>query len=184
LVYILGIHIQELQIILGLNPISNAVLHLPKSVICKVVFNPNSCVVKNYNIVEYLAQAPCAMSTLEVIQHCPNQRRTLLSTIGAMDPEESNLITFNMDYFKERVSCHLAFQIQVFVSEHTIHRIVLDEVASTCLMYFPSWRSLGYPTLILSPRTLKAFDRHGFQPHGLLKYFIVTLKGNTFPVDI
>jgi hypothetical protein len=124
------------------------------------------------------------MSTLEVLQHCPNQRRTLLSTIGAMDPEESNLITFNLDYFKERVSHHLAFQIQVFISEHTIHRTVLDEGASTCVMSFPCWRALGSPALIPSPTTLKAFDGHGFQPHGLLKYFTVTLKGKTVPVDI
>jgi hypothetical protein len=41
--------------------------------------------------------------------------RSLLLAIGAMDPEESNLITFNNDYFKERLSRHLAFQIQVLV---------------------------------------------------------------------
>jgi hypothetical protein len=147
------------------KPISDAVLRPPKSVIRKVVFNPNACAAQKYNIVEDLAQAPCAMSTLEVLQHCPNQCRTLLSAIGAMDPEESNLITFNLDYFKERVSHHLAFQIQVFISEHTIHRTVLDEGASTCVMSFPCWRALGSPSLISSPTTLKAFDGHGFQPH-------------------
>jgi hypothetical protein len=124
------------------------------------------------------------MSTLEVLQHCPSQRRTLLSAIGAMDPEESNLITFNLDYFKEKVSHHLAFQIQVLVGGKNIHRTVLDEGASTCVMYFPCWRALGSPTLTPSPTTLKAFDGHGFQPHGLLQYFIVTLKGKTVSVDI
>jgi len=81
------------------KPISNAVLRLPKRVIQKEVFNQNACVSQKYNIVEYLAQEPCAMSTLEVLKNYPNQHRTLLSAIGALDPEDSNLITFNIDYF-------------------------------------------------------------------------------------
>jgi hypothetical protein len=92
-----------------------------------------------------------------------------------MDPEESNLITFNLDYFKERLSHHLAFQIQILVGGKNIHRTILDEGASTCVM----WRALGSPKLIQSPTTLKAFDGRGFQPHGLLQYFVVTLKGKT-----
>ena len=100
-----------------------------------------------------------------------------------MDPKDSNLITFNMDYF-ERISHHLAFQIQVFVSGHTIHPTVLDEGASTCVMSFPCWRALGSPALIPSQTTLKVFDGNGFQPHRLLKYFVMTLKGKIVLVDI
>jgi hypothetical protein len=166
------------------KPISDAMLHPAKSVIRKAIFNPNSHATKNYNIIEYLAQAPCAMSILEVIQHCPNQRRTLLSAIGEMDLEESNLITFNLDCFKERVSHHLAFQIQYFISEYAIHHTILDEGASTCVMSLPFWRSLGSLALIPSPNTLKVFDGHGFQPHGLLKSFTMTLKGKSILVDI
>jgi hypothetical protein len=47
-----------------------------------------------------LTQALCAMSALEVLQHCPSQRRTLLATIDTFDPESSNNITFNLDNFK------------------------------------------------------------------------------------
>jgi hypothetical protein len=72
------------------NPISDAVFCLPKSAIRKATFNPNSCVAQNYNIIEYLAQPPCAMSTLKVLQNYPSQCRTLLSSIGVMDSEESN----------------------------------------------------------------------------------------------
>jgi hypothetical protein len=125
------------------------------------------------------------MSTIEVIQHCPNQCRTLLSAIEAMDYEESNLITFNLDVFKEKVSHHLAFQIQVLVGgKNIIHHIVLDEGASTCVMSFPCWRALGSSTLTLSPTTLKGFHGHGFQPHEILQYFVVTLKGKTVSFDI
>jgi hypothetical protein len=112
-----------------------------------VTFNLNAQATQKYNIIEYLAQSPCAMSTLEVLQNFPSQRRTLLSAIGAMDPEESNLITFNMDYSKERLSHHLAFQIQILVGGNNIHRIVLDEGSSTYVMSLFSWKALGFPKL-------------------------------------
>ena len=38
-----------------------------KSILRKAVFNPNAQAAQFYNVVEYLAQAPCAMSTLEVL---------------------------------------------------------------------------------------------------------------------
>jgi hypothetical protein len=34
------------------------------------------------------------------------------------------------------------------------------------------------------PTTLKVFDRRGFQRHWIFQYFVVTLKGKTFLVDI
>jgi hypothetical protein len=87
------------------------------------------------------------MSTLKVLQYCTSQLRTLFSAIGAMDPKDSNLIMFHLDYFKETVSSHLAFQIQVLVGGKNIHHTVLDEGASTCVISLHSWRSLGSPTL-------------------------------------
>jgi hypothetical protein len=101
-----------------------------------------------------------------------------------MDLEESNLITFNIDYFKERISHHLAFQIQFLVGGKNIHRTILDEGASTCITSLPCWRALGSLKLTPSPTTLKAFDGHGFHPHGLLQYFAMTLKGKTVSVNI
>jgi hypothetical protein len=110
-----------------------------------VTFNSNARSTQNYNIVEDSVQAPCAMSTLQVIHNYPSQRRTLFSSIRATDPEEANLIMFNMDYFKERLSHHLAFQIQILVGGKSIHRIDLDEGASTRVMSFSCWRALGSP---------------------------------------
>jgi hypothetical protein len=67
------------------TPPTNGPLHLerlsldtvlrppPKGVIQKLDFNPHSHVAQNYNIVEDLAQAPSAMSALEVLQCCPTQ---------------------------------------------------------------------------------------------------------------
>ena len=48
------------------KPNLNMILHPPKSTLRKVVFNPNAQAAHFYNVVEYLAQAPFAMSTLEV----------------------------------------------------------------------------------------------------------------------
>lgn len=41
--------------------------HVPKSVLKKSTHNPNVRADQNYNIVEDLSQAPCAMSTMEVL---------------------------------------------------------------------------------------------------------------------
>jgi hypothetical protein len=79
------------------KPTFDSILRPPKSTIRKSTFNPSSRAAHNYNIVEYLAEAPCAMSALEVLQHCPSQCRTLLAAIGAVDPESSNHIMFNLD---------------------------------------------------------------------------------------
>jgi hypothetical protein len=79
------------------KPSFDSILHPPKSTIQKSTFNSNSRAAQNYNIVEDLPQAPCAMSTLEVLQHCPSQRRTLLAAISAFDLESSNNLTFNLD---------------------------------------------------------------------------------------
>jgi hypothetical protein len=107
-----------------------------------------------------------------------------MSTIGSMDHEESNLITFNLDYFKERLSHHLAFQTQVLVGGKNIHHTILDEGSSTYVMSLPCWRALGSPTLTQYHTTLKVFDGCGFQPHRLLQYFVVTLKGKIVSLDI
>ena len=62
-----------------------------------------------YNVVEDLAQAPCAMSTLEVIQSCPTQRKKLLTALGALDPDNTNLIHFNIENYKSSLPHKLAF---------------------------------------------------------------------------
>jgi len=140
------------------KPVSNTILRPPKNTIHKAVFNPNAWATQHYNIVEDLAQAPCAMSTLEVLQNCPAQRRTLLSTLGAIEPETSNHLMFNLENFKTRLSHQLAFQIHTSISGKTIHRIVLDEGGSTSIMSLSCRRAIGSPEVRQSPTTLRAFD--------------------------
>jgi hypothetical protein len=140
------------------KPAFDSILRPPKSTIRKATFNPSSRAAQMYNIVEDLAQAPCAMSALEVLQHCPSQCKTLLATIGAIDPKSSNHIMFNLDNYMSRLSHQLAFQVDVVVHNQQIHRTILDEGASTCVMSLACWKGLKSPILYKSPTMLRTFD--------------------------
>jgi hypothetical protein len=166
------------------KPTFDSILRPPKSTIRKATFNPSSRATQNYNIVEDLAQAPCAMSALEVLQHCPSQRRTLLATLGTVDPESSNHIMFNLDNYASRLSHQLAFQVDVVVHNQQIHRTILDEGASTCVMSLACWKGLKSPALNKSPTMLRTFDGRGFHPHGLLQSLPIQLGGKTVTVDV
>jgi hypothetical protein len=166
------------------KPTFNSILLPPKSTIHKSTFNPSSCVAQNYNIVEDLAQALCAMSTLEVLQHSPSQRRTLLDAIGIVDPKSSNHIIFNLDNYTSWLSHQLAFQVDVVVHNQQIHRTILDEGASTCVMSLECWKILKSPALNKSPTMLRAFNGWGFHPHGLLQSLPVQLVSKTVTVDV
>jgi hypothetical protein len=148
----------------------DSILRPPKSTIGKSTFNPSSRATKKYKFFEDLVQALCAMSSIETLQHFPSQCRTLLV---AIDPESSNNIMFNLDNFKSRLSHQLVFQVDVVVHNQRIHRTILDEGASTCVMSLDCWKGLKSPTLNQSPTMLRAFDGRGFHPHGLLQSLVV-----------
>ena len=58
-----GLHIEK--------PIPEEIFRPPKGTLHKSIINPNARASHYYNIVEDLAQAPCAMSDIEVLQTCP-----------------------------------------------------------------------------------------------------------------
>jgi hypothetical protein len=117
------------------------------------------------------------MSALEVLQSCPAQRRALLKAIGGIDPTDTNLIVFDLEDHIPRLPPQLVFQIQVVVADKSICRTVIDEGASTCVIYFTCWKSIGSPPLNESQNTLRAFNGSGFKPYGVLPSFLVTLEG-------
>ena len=124
------------------RPVSNSVLRPPKASIKHEMHNPNARVAQNYNAVEDLAQAPCTMSVLEVLHSCLVQQRTLLSTLGIQDPNNSNAITFSTQG-KPRLPPHVPIQIHVTYKGVNIRRTVVDEGASTCVMSLSCWNDLG-----------------------------------------
>jgi hypothetical protein len=160
-----------------------SILRPPKSTIHKATFNPISRDAQNYNIVEDLAQALCPMSTLEVLQHCPSQHRMLLAAIGAIYPESSNHMMFNLENYASRLSQQLAFQVDVVVHNQQIHRTIMDEGASTCVMSLACWKGLKSPALNKSPTMLRAFDGLGFHPHGILQSLPIQLGGKIITVN-
>ena len=171
-----GLHIEK--------PIPKEIFRPPKGTLRKSIINPNACASQYYNIVEDLAQAPCAMSALEVLKTCPTQWKNFLTPLGDMDPKNSNAITFKMDDFITWLSHQLDFYISTKISGKTIHRIVLDEGASTSVMYLSCWRAIGSLEIKSSPTTLKGFDGHDFQPYGLLPSIHVELGGNSVSIHI
>jgi hypothetical protein len=59
--------------------------HIPKGAFKKASHNPNARATQNYSVVEDLSQTPCAMSSLEVLQSCPSQRKALLAALGSTE---------------------------------------------------------------------------------------------------
>jgi hypothetical protein len=153
-------------------------------VVRKSSFNPHARAAQNYSIVEDLAQAPSAMSALEVLQSCPTQWKALLKAIGGIDPMDTNLIIFDLEDHIPRLPPQLAFQIQVVVSDKNICRTVIDEGASTCVMSIACWKAIGSPPLTESHNTLKAFNGSGFKPYGVLPSLPITLEGKMVNVEV
>ena len=69
----------------------------------------------SYNIMDDLAQTPMAMSALEVLKTCPTQRKSLLAALGAVDPSDSKLITFDTENGELRMPSTITFQIPVSI---------------------------------------------------------------------
>ena len=92
---------------------------IPKGVFKKTLHNPNSRDASNYSVVEYLAQTPCAMSALEVLQSCPAQRDALLAALSSMD-SSSLMAKFNLCDVKIRLPYHVALSIDAIHGGKTI----------------------------------------------------------------
>jgi hypothetical protein len=82
----------------------------------------------------------------------------LLTALGAVDPESSNQIMFNLDNYVSRLSHQLSFQVDVVVHNQQIHRTILDKGASTCVMSLACWKGLKSPSLKKFPMMLRTFD--------------------------
>ena len=120
-----------------------------KGVFKKTLHNPNARDASNYSVVEELAQTPCAMLALEVLQSCLAQWDALLASLGSMD--SSNLMEkFNLSNVKIFLPYHVALLIDVIHGGKTIVREVVDEGASTCIMCWSCWKYLGSPELVPS----------------------------------
>ena len=84
-----------------------------KWVLRKSNHNPNVKEAQIYIMLEYLAQSPCAMSALEILQSFPTQIKALLSSIAIVDQNDTSSITFDLDQLTSRIPSHVSFHIKV-----------------------------------------------------------------------
>jgi hypothetical protein len=107
--------------------------HIPKGAFKKDSHNPNARATQNYSVVEDLSQTPCAMSTLEVLQSCPSQRKALLTTLGSTETCNPGTIMMDTTELKPHLPYHIVFQIVVAYPMKTftwnIFCMVVDEGA-------------------------------------------------------
>jgi hypothetical protein len=162
--------------------------HIPKGAFKKASHNPNSRATQNYSVVEDLSQTPCVMSTLEVLQSFPSQRKALLAALGSVETCNLGTIMLDMTDLKPYLPYHVVFYIVVAYTKKTFNQnifcTVVDEGASTCVMSLVCWKAIGQPILSLSPTLLTAFDIHSFQPHGIIPSFPMQLGGKTVCVEV
>jgi hypothetical protein len=121
------------------------------------------------------------MSTLKVLQIFPTQK-ALLKAIGGINPTDMNLIIFDLEDHIPRIPHQLAFQ--VIVETKNIFRTVVDEGASTCVMYVTCWKSIGSPYLTESHNTLKYFNGTGYKPYGVLPALSIALEGKSIIIEV
>jgi hypothetical protein len=124
------------------------------------------------------------MSVLEVLQTCPMQRKSLLSSMGTVDPSDTRVITFDLDSCEPRLPAAVAIQIPVKIQNITVHRCIIDEGESTCIMSKTVWQKLGSPELLPSAITLRAYDGRPSSLEGLFQNVPVELGGKTILIDI
>jgi hypothetical protein len=161
---------------------------IPKGAFKKSSHNPNARAAQNYSMVEYLSQTPCAMSTLEVLQSYPSQRKVVLTALGSTEICNLGTIMLDTTDLKPRLLYHVAFQIVVAYPTKAFTRkifcTVVDEGASTCVISLACWKAIRQPILSPSPTLLTAFDGHSFRPHGIIPSFPVQLGGKTVCVKV
>jgi hypothetical protein len=162
--------------------------HISKVVFKKASHNPNVRAAQNYSVVEDFSQTPCIMSTLEVLQSCPSQRKALFYALGSVETCNLGMVMFDMTDLKPHLPYHVAFQIVVShptkYFTHNIFRTVVDEDTSTCMMSLVCWKAIGQPVLSPSPTLLTSFDDRSFKPHGIIPSFPMYLGGETMCVEV
>jgi hypothetical protein len=99
------------------------------------VNNPQAREAQNCSLVDELAQYLTTMSILEVLQTYPNQRKSLLSSLGVVEPTDTRLITFDLDCWEPCLPTLVSFHIPVNIRKIMVHQCIIDEVASCPNLY-------------------------------------------------
>ena len=109
------------------KPNIDIVRHPPKGDLCGLMHNPDARDAHNENVVEEIAQEPCAMSSMEVLQYFPAQRNELFYSTRVVDPSDATLITLDLDQSTCRIPSKVSFQIKVTSHDNFFFRTIVDE---------------------------------------------------------
>lgn len=101
--------------------------------------NPHAKASHNYGVVDDLEQSPATMSTLEVVQTCPYQKKALLNTLGAIDPLDYHLMTFDLDQSTPKFPSSVALQIPFIIKNICIYHYVIEKDTLICMMSTKIW---------------------------------------------
>jgi hypothetical protein len=124
------------------------------------------------------------MSVLEVLQTSPTQKKSLLSNLGVVDPVDTRLITFYLYCGEPHLPALVAFQIPVKIRNITIHRCIIHEGASTCIISKMVWKKCGSPELVPSTIILRAYDGQPSSSEWIFQNVLVELGGKTILINI
>ena len=124
------------------------------------------------------------MSTLEVLQSWFSQRSALLSEMGAVDPNNSLALTFDMHNVKKRLPHHMAFQIKFTYQKTNIFPMVINEGASTCFISISCWKAIGSSSVVPSPTLLTMFDGHSHRAYGIILTFPMCVWGEVVNIEV
>ena len=92
------------------NMLGETMTRIPKGAFKKDSDNPNARATQNYFMVEDLSQTPCVISTLEVLQSFPSQRKPLLATLGYVETCNPGTIILDMTDLKPCLPYHIHFR--------------------------------------------------------------------------
>jgi len=101
-----------------------------------------------------------------------------------IDPLDDRLIKFNVEKSNTfRLPPSVKFKILVSIKNIIIHRCIIDEGESTCIMSTQVWKQLGLPYIFLSTISLHAYDGSTSHPEGLYHNFPIQLVGKKVLID-
>ena len=85
------------------------------------------------------------MSTLEVLQSCPSQRKALLSALGVNDDDSSSVIKFETAGLQPCLPYYVSLLIHVECLNMIVKRTVIDEGATTSCDVFIMLEGFRFP---------------------------------------
>lgn len=132
-----------------------------------------------------LAQFLDAMSTLEVLQMCPYQRKSLLFDLGTMDPSNDCMIVFNVEKLDHPcLPPSVSFHIYVSIKNVVFQWCIIDEGTSSCAMSANVQKKIISLDLSPSTITLCAYDGCPSQPICLCQNYLIVIIRKQTMIDV